>query len=130
MPKFGFERLVRDKVVDRTLSTGNQVEYRVLDDDAEYKQALNKKLAEEVSELARAGEDEEIDEIADIQEICEELLKVQGKTWADVEAARTRKKEKDGAFDKRHYVEAVTLRDDDPWLDYYLADPEKFPKIT
>ena len=59
MRRFKFEKLVRDKIVDQIISTGDKPNWKVLS-DSEYIQKLKDKIVEESQEIPRTTDQEEI----------------------------------------------------------------------
>ena len=96
-----YNKLVRDKIVDIIEAEGRIAKYRILDGEA-YRQALNKKLQEEVKEYL---EDNSVEELADIVEVVYGLLNCMNVSVQDFEKIRMDKREKRGAFEKRVFLE-------------------------
>lgn len=98
--------------------------------EEEYISNLKDKLIEETKELAQSKNKENvIEELADVQEVIEALkstLKIKDK---EVEEKRKKKNDKNGSFSKKTYVDYLGLADNDPWLDYYLKNSDKYPEI-
>jgi predicted house-cleaning noncanonical NTP pyrophosphatase (MazG superfamily) len=94
------QKLVRDNIPEIIEREGGKVVQRVLLDD-EYKIELSKKLIEEANEFMR---DENIEELADV---FEAIMRTYGFTQLELEAARAKKNTIKGAFTKRIYVESV-----------------------
>jgi predicted house-cleaning noncanonical NTP pyrophosphatase (MazG superfamily) len=97
------QKLVRDNIPEIIEREGGKVVQRVLLDD-EYKTELSKKLIEEANEFMR---DENIEELADVFEVFEAIMRTYGFTQLELEAARAKKNTTKGAFTKRIYVESV-----------------------
>ena len=128
MRKFAFKKLVRDKIIDDMLKNGQNPKYRVLNDD-EFLTELKKKLLEEAEELPKASDGEIEGELADIQEIIDNLIKTLKIKRPRLKAAQKQKVVKRGSFKKKIYVDYVEVIDDVKWLNYYLANPHKYPEI-
>lgn len=133
---------------------GSKVAWRKLNDQ-EYADELVKKLEEELDELAAGfGKDRarDLEELADVAEVYEAAWDVVDREehydlfadamdeldkgielWEvdpdELLAEKAKKAEKVGGFVGRIYIEAVTVADDDPWLQYYLKSPEKYPEV-
>src|SRR3989344_3923185 len=76
--KFKFEKLARDEIVQGIIGAGNKPTLRTLMTD-EYIEELKKKILEEAMELNKAKEKEEIlEELADIEEVTENILRAFG----------------------------------------------------
>lgn len=129
MRTFRFDKLVRDKIVDHQLANGAKPDYRVLD-DKEYLEALKAKLLEEASELDTSDHASLLSELADLQEVIDATLQAIKRSTADLRAQQAKKNAKNGAFKKRLYIKHTAIKDDDPWIEYYLKNPDKYPEIT
>ena len=130
MRKFSLKRLVRDKIVSQIQERKDEPDYRVLD-NAEYITELKKKIAEEARELIKgeAPESKTLKELADIEEAIDCLLAALDLDRQALSEAQVKRRAENGSFKEKRYIETVNLRDDSDWLDYYLADPEKFKEI-
>lgn len=93
-------KLVRDRIPEVVASSGEQVRLSTLA-PAEFVAALKIKLVEEALEARDASSSELVGELADLQEVLNELADATGTGKADVEAARARKAETRGAFKDR-----------------------------
>lgn len=89
--------------------------------------ALKAKIIEEINELDPENPDT-IEELADVLEAIEQLAAEHGKSFQELRAMQRKKRAKTGGFAKGLYVSELALPDDDPWLDYYTADPSRFPE--
>jgi predicted house-cleaning noncanonical NTP pyrophosphatase (MazG superfamily) len=130
MRKFKFGKLVRDKIVDSIISVGNKPTWKVLS-TPEYIKELKKKIVEEANEVPRTDDtDEVIRELADVQEIIDNLLSalnVNKKQFSEIKKAKSIK---NGSFKKRHYISDVETSDEvTKWVQYYLDNPDKYPEI-
>lgn len=90
-----YNKLVRDKIPEMLDGKGIPYEKRIAAPE-EYKSELIKKLTEEVSEFAEAGDPEEL---ADVLEVIEALRKLP--EYQDVEGLRLKKRDERGGFDER-----------------------------
>lgn len=129
MPKFIFNKLVRDKIVQQQIASGADPEYYKLD-PTEHAEALVAKILEEAAEIPVADRDEAIKEIADVQQAMDDLKKVLGLDDQDIANAQAIKNERVGAFAEGLFVETVTVDEGDKWIDYYRQNPERYPEIT
>jgi len=134
MRKFLLNKLVRDAIVADMKAKGQQVVSRQLD-DAEFLREAGRKVTEETGEFD--AEKPDAKELADIIEIAEttaqaarDMAAKAGISPEELETLRLERRDKRGGFATRTYVESVTLADDDPWADYYAADPERFKEVT
>lgn len=120
-------KLVRNSSVANMEELGAFVEYHRLDDDA-FRKELLLKLTEEVEEVQAAENDTELtEELADVAEIIDALLKLKGLTWADLEALRAKKNAKRGDFSERLYVDYINCPKGSYWDQYAAKSPEKYP---
>lgn len=98
-----YNKLVRDKIPAIISANGGQPRSRELS-EAEYLPALIEKLGEEYEEFKQ---DQNIEELADLQEVLLALYRVLSIAPADVERARVQKAERRGTFSKQIYLETV-----------------------
>lgn len=96
-----FNKLVRDKIPKIIQSNNEICKYRVLDNE-EYLKELNIKLKEEVIEYL---ESEDIEEIADIEEVLRAIIEAKQVTIQDFENIRQNKVNKRGSFKQRIFLE-------------------------
>jgi len=125
MRKFKFEKLIRDDIAETILKHGGKVDYRILSDD-EYIDELEKKLVEEGEELSGAKHEDLKEEIADIQEIIDNLLEALKSSREELDKIKLEKIKEKGSFKKRMFVHTVELPDNHEWMDYYV---KKYPEI-
>lgn len=100
---YEYNKLVRDKIPTRIISRGAKPKYRTLNEE-EYLKKLNKKIIEEATEFI---EDDSLEELADLIEVCESIMKVKNYSWDEVEEAQKNKLEKNGGFYERIFLETV-----------------------
>ncbi|HET7529020.1 MAG TPA: hypothetical protein VFJ84_02210 [Candidatus Saccharimonadales bacterium] len=124
---FRLNKLVRDKLVKINIDMGGEVDYSVLSGEKLNKELL-KKLVEEAKELEAEAEIS-AGELADLQEILDQLIKNYGLTKADIKAKQAKKRVANGGFREGHYIKKLTLPADNKWADYYAADPKRFKEI-
>lgn len=129
MPRFYFEKLVRDKVLTRSLDDPKvlHVEYRLLG-ALDGKREIIKKIIEETNEIPVLSEltDEVVGEIADVQATVDALCKAYGISRVKLAEAVEKKADKNGSFDKNAFIEYVDLADDSEWVDIFRAQPDKY----
>jgi len=98
-----YPKLVRDKipeVIER--ETGFKAKTRILERDKEYLEYLFKKIEEEANELANTkNKDHMIEELSDVMEIIDEILKLNDLELRDVRDAQEGKVLDRGGFRKR-----------------------------
>ncbi len=115
------KKLVRDKIVDKILKSGAKVNSKILNGE-QFVEELKKKLQEELNELMKVKYRDKknlINEISDIQLLINYLLKALEISKEELDKKQTEKAIKTGSFDKRIFVETVTLQDNDEWIEYY-----------
>ncbi|MAF25408.1 phosphoribosyl-ATP pyrophosphohydrolase [bacterium] len=115
------KKLVRDKIVDNILKEGGKVDSNTLNDE-QFVEELKKKLQEELDELMKVKYCDKknlINEISDIQLLINYLLKVLEISKEELDKKQAEKAIKAGSFDKRIFVETVTLQNNDEWIEYY-----------
>ena len=98
-----YNKLVRDNIPKIIEQSGKTCQTRVLSDD-EYLAQLNTKLREEFDEYMQSGD---VEELADIVEVTLALAHAKGVTTEKFDAIRTEKARKNGAFDKKLFLEWV-----------------------
>lgn len=128
MAKFRLNKLVRDKIVEDQLARGQKPKYHTLSRD-EHIKALALKIAEEATELAKVPKEKLAGEIADVEQALDDLKTLSGVVPEAIEKAKTEKAQKNGAFKKGIFIDTLELQEDDPWNDYYRAEPDRFAEI-
>ncbi|MGB4758646.1 MAG: nucleoside triphosphate pyrophosphohydrolase [Candidatus Saccharimonadales bacterium] len=129
MPKFIFNKLVRDKLPELYESIHQKITVRALS-SGEYSAELCTKLVEEARELSAAhSKDAVINELADIYQVAEDLMVHYNIEKAQVDKIKTNKKADKGSFSEGVFVETIELAENDKWVDYYRRNPKKYPEI-
>lgn len=96
-----YRKLVRDNIPKIMIQNGANPITRILSNE-EYLQELKKKLLEETNEFL---ESENIEELADIEEVILAILNAKKQTRETLEEIRLTKVRKRGAFTKRIFLE-------------------------
>lgn len=98
-----YPKLVRDKIPEIIkMNDGVSVPTRILTDDKEYEAAVRQKIIEEATELAAADTDDHtVEELADLEELVDELLTLKNIDRKRVNAAQDAKRQKRGGFKQR-----------------------------
>lgn len=97
-------KLVRDKMVDIIESEGRVLSYIVLPEHR-HKHALRVKLIEEATEVRNSDTIENlIEELADVQEVIDCLIKANGLTKQQIKQEQTKKRKKRGSFKKGYFI--------------------------
>lgn len=94
------EKIVRDKIIPRVLLNWEKIEFRQVSWD-EKLEFLFKKLVEEALELQK---DQNMEELADVQEVILALYKHLWWTKDQIEEYRKKKLEKNGGFDEGYIL--------------------------
>ncbi len=96
-------KLVRDLIPQIIIKQGKIPITRIMGIE-EYKKELITKLIEEAHEFQ---EDKNIEEMADIIEVFEAILKIYGFTHQELKTTRARKNLERGTFDKMIFLEEI-----------------------
>ena len=102
--RYTYNKLVRDKIPENIeKNIGKTCKYRVLNDE-EYLSELNKKVIEEANEFI---ENNSIEELGDLLEVLNAIMKVKGYKMDEVNTIMKEKQDKRGAFSNKIYLEYV-----------------------
>jgi predicted house-cleaning noncanonical NTP pyrophosphatase (MazG superfamily) len=123
MPKFKFNKLVRDKIAENQIASGAKPHYRVLS-DKQHKFELVNKIIEEAQEITKANQNDVAAEQA-VDDLKEKL----GLTGADIAKAQKAKNKKNGPFKKGIYIDYVEIDETDKWTEYYRKNADRYPEI-
>lgn len=96
-------KLVRDLIPQIIIKQGKIPITRIVDIE-EYKKELITKLTGEAHKFQK---DKNIEEMADIIEVFEAILKIYGFTHQELKTTRARKNLEQGAFDKMIFLEEI-----------------------
>lgn len=99
-----YNKLVRDKIPEIIAAAGNSCTTRTLS-NAEYMQALDDKLLEEMDEYQQSHE---VEELVDLLEVIYAAAEARGCTAVVLNELRKDKAEKRGRFTRRILLESVT----------------------
>lgn len=116
MPTFEFNKLVRDKIVERQEASGATPRWRELSPE-EHKRQLVRKAKEEIDEIPLDDSEAAAEELADAYEALDSLCKVLGVDRAEVELMQRDKVVQSGSFENGVYIEDVELSEHDPWVE-------------
>ena len=103
MPTKIYHKLVRDRIPEIIEADGKTCVCETLSDE-DYLYLLDQKLNEE---LAEYQESKSLEELADLLEVMQAVVKARGWTMEDLERMRTEKATKLGGFEKK-----VLLKED------------------
>ena len=98
-----YNKLVRDRIPEMIESDGKTCSTEILSDDR-YFQMLDAKLNEE---LAEYQESKSLEEMADLLEVMQAVVKARGWTWEQMEQVRQEKADKRGGFEKKILLREV-----------------------
>ena len=128
--KFLFDKLGRDNAPELIEASGGKLKYHVVANDDEFLDAVTQKVVEELEEVFESQSKQEvIEELGDLEEILATFKKLIGVTQEEIDAARTAKREKKGAFEKRIYCEYAEVEEGSDDDIYLSKQPEKYPQI-
>ena len=100
-----YNKMERDKIPDIISKNGENSVTKVLNDD-EYKEELFKKLEEECIEVIKSKDNDELScEIADVLEVIDSIINLEGLSLDDIKRIQEDKRESRGGFSKRIYLE-------------------------
>lgn len=98
-----YHKLVRDRIPEIIKSDGKICDWETLS-DADYLHLLEEKLNEELAEYQQS---KSLEELADLLEVMQAVLKARGWTWEELEQVRAEKAAKRGGFEKKILLKAV-----------------------
>ena len=101
-----YNKLVRDNI-PKIIEEKNETPIIRILNDAEYKEALEKKLYEEYKEVLEANESDRVEELADMLEVIKSLASLENKSLDDVIVLMNSKSEKRGSFKEKIFLEKV-----------------------
>ena len=98
-----YHKLVRDRIPEIIESDGKICDWETLS-DADYLRLLEEKLNEELAEYQQS---KSLEELADLLEVIQAVLKARGWTWEELEQVRAEKAAKRGGFEKKILLKEV-----------------------
>ncbi len=98
-----YHKLVRDRIPEVIAAGGKNCIWEELSDGA-YLDFLDKKLDEE---LAEYQESKSLEELADLLEVIQAVVKARGWTWEELEQVRKNKAAQRGGFEKKILLKEV-----------------------
>ncbi len=135
MPKFEFNKLVRDGLRKEYEDKGQRAEYIELS-PIELKRQLARKALEEAKELVELVSQDGLEniesiteEIGDIKQSIMDLMEVYSIDENQVEKARLEKFERKGGFSGGTFVSTLELNEDDEWAEYYRSQPDIYREV-
>lgn len=103
MPVKTYHKLVRDRIPEIIEADGKTCVYEMLSDE-EYIRLLDQKLNEE---LAEYQESKSLEELADLLEVMQAVVRARGWTLDELEQVRTDKAAERGGFTKKILLKEV-----------------------
>lgn len=94
------EKLVRDKIIPRALANGENIEFR----KAEWEEKLQTLFAKLVEEALELQKDQNMEELADVEDVIFALYQHLWWTKEQVQEYRKKKFEKNGGFDEGYIL--------------------------
>lgn len=101
-----YKKLVRDNIPEIIKAQGRTPMISTLS-ELDYKKHLEAKLLEECNETIESTQETRLQELADVLEVVRALCKLNGNTFEELEEVRAEKEIKNGAFNKRIFLENV-----------------------
>ena len=98
-----YNKLVRDRIPEIIEADGKTCTTEILSDDR-HLQMLDAKLNEE---LAEYQESKSLEELADLLEVMQAVVKARGWTWEQLEQIRMEKAARRGGFEKKILLREV-----------------------
>ena len=95
-----YNKLIRDRIPEIITRSGKTFSVTMLS-PIDYARALAEKLVEEAQEVRSADRDRLLDELADLSEVIDALLKVNDWEKIDLVKAQEKRRQERGGFDKR-----------------------------
>lgn len=127
--KFFFEKLVRDKSVERVEAGGEKAVHKKLCKE-DFVRELKSKLVEESREILASKEKNKlIAELADLKEVFDALAEAEGVTKKEIVEAINKKTEERGSFNEAIYINFIETNDGSYFHNYCLKDSHKYPEI-
>jgi len=125
---FEFNKLIRDKLRIEYERMNQKATYRKLS-SSEFFEALKQKLIEEVKEIQPTDRDSVVNELADVYQVIEEMIKVYDIAPEEIQKVKATKLKKKGGFSEALFVETLELSDEDEWNEYYRKEPDVFKEL-
>lgn len=130
MEYFQFNKLVRDKIIENMIESGQELVGEKVLNKEEFIAELKIKLGEEVDEFLKENDPEKMkEELADVFEVMEYIMEELGMSKTDLEEYKKRKLQKYGGFEKRLYLESLGVEEDNEWYEYYINKTDAYPVL-
>lgn len=99
-----YNKLVRDGVPECIIKNGDVCVHCVIEDEDEYRFALDEKLDEEIVDYQIT---KDISELSDVLEVIHAIVEARGMTFEEFDQMRLKKREQRGGFNKRFLVKEI-----------------------
>lgn len=127
--KFKYDKLVRDNIPEKIIRSGAKISQKTLS-NTQYIAALKNKLLEETLELSETKKPSEtINELADVQEVIDNLLSALKLSALSLKKIQKEKNSKNGSFQDKKFINYIEVTDSYNWLEYHLKNKDKYPLI-
>lgn len=127
--RFQANKLIRDNLPTLLKAKGIEVYTEPLTEE-ESLEALKLKLLEEAQEVITASSLKEIEEeLADVIEVLQALLKAYGLSAESLEKTRQEKHRQKGGFEQKVFCTFIDIEASNPSLTYYQSRPDQYPEI-
>ncbi|MHA1541054.1 MAG: NUDIX domain-containing protein [Alphaproteobacteria bacterium] len=127
--KFKTNLLIRDKRLDWMQKRGIKVDWKKLS-DSDFEEHLRDKIVEEATEVSlERKQDGLVEEIGDVFEVIEYLMKMKDISHEEVKKAQDKKRNELGNFDDRVYTMNVEIDSNNEEIEYYFKNSHKYPEI-
>ena len=103
MKKVFHRKLIRDKLPEIILATGDKYELRIMG-KKEYEKELKKKLVEEAKELNKAPKEKLINEMAAVLELLKSISEFYKIDFKLIKGKQVQKRKERGGFKKRLFL--------------------------
>ena len=100
MPRIVYNKLIRDRIPEIIAGSGKAYEIETMPAD-EFECSLLEKLVEEAREVQQADREHIKTELADLSEVLDTLLALQGISRQGLRAEKRRRRKERGGFEKR-----------------------------
>ena len=128
--RFKTEKLIRDHLPSILRAKGIVLNERIMDQE-EFISKLKAKLLEEAQEVNASQNLEDLsEELADMLEVIQSIAKATGLSMQQIEQKRVEKLQTKGGFDCKIYCKCVDIEENNPAINYYLENPQKYPETT
>lgn len=99
-----YNKLVRDCIPENIKANGDICIHCVLEDEDEFRFALDEKLDEEIVDYQIS---KDISELADVLEVIHAIVEARGMTFEEFDEMRLKKRKQRGGFTRRFLVKEI-----------------------